>query len=169
MEHDILFGNFNREFSSGTNQRNVFHLPPNRKWKSAPCLLILSRLCRRPFSSPEPLGLMRALGTRMDGCRHECSHVRHPLPSSNSRRETPVTSSYILKVLGEMASARTSLAVSISLMVIARCISEETCKKRDTCSCRFNNGSIVNLLPKDGKTETLVAVVVICFHVPLPQ
>ena len=67
---------------------------------------------------------------------------------------------FISKVLGEMASARTSLAVSISLMVIARCISEETCKKRDTCSCRFNNGSIVNLLPKDGKTETLVAVVV---------
>ena len=70
---------------------------------------------------------------------------------------------FISKVLGEMAGARTSLAVSISLMVIARCISEETCKKVDPCSCKFNNGSIVDLVPKGGKTETLVAVVVICF------
>ena len=49
----------------------------NREYICKLCLLILSRLCRRPFSSPEPLGLLRALGTRMDGCRHECRHVRH--------------------------------------------------------------------------------------------
>ena len=45
MEHDIPFGNSNREngttfffhffwkFSSGTNRRNEFHLPPNRKFR----------------------------------------------------------------------------------------------------------------------------------------
>ena len=46
MEHDIPFGNSNREngttfldfplflgISSGTNRRNVFHLPPNRKFR----------------------------------------------------------------------------------------------------------------------------------------
>ena len=35
-------------------------------------------------------------------------------------------------------------------MVIARCISEETCEKVNTCSCKFKNGSTVNLKPVDG-------------------
>ena len=104
------------------------------------------------FTGTEPSSILVPRVTRLNAG----SGDENGWSSSYSRPETPVTSFYISKVLGEMGSARTSLAVSISLMVIARCISEETCKKVDTCSCRFNNGSIVNLVPKGGKTETLV-------------
>ena len=68
------------------------------------------------------------------------------------------------RVPGEMASARTSLAVSIFMMVIAGCISEETCERDDTCSCKFKNGSIVNLKPADGgDSPKLVKMKVIWF------
>ena len=50
----------------------------------------------------------------------------------------------------EMASPKTKTAVAIFLIFIARCISEETCKKDGTCSCKFKNGSVVNLRPEDG-------------------
>ena len=49
-----------------------------------------------------------------------------------------------------MASPKTKIAVASFFIFIARCISEETCKKIDTCSCKFKNGSIVNLKPEDG-------------------
>ena len=84
----------------------------------------LSQIPSSPFSA-----LLDELGTSHNGL----------LPA-----ETPVTS------LLEMASAKTKTAVAIFLIFIARCISEETCEKVDTCSCKFKNGSTVNLRPEDG-------------------
>lgn len=38
----------------------------------------------------------------------------------------------------------------MKLLVVVLCKSEETCVKRDVCSCKFKNGSIVDLRPADG-------------------
>ena len=102
----------------------------------------------------------RDFGTCLrDGCIINVT-VSPSFPSAFARIISSVTAGYesalkshpevTSRVPGEMASARTSLAVSIFMMVIAGCISEETCERVDTCSCKFKNGSIVNLKPADG-------------------